>query len=133
LCVPHVLTAVIGLQNEQQPNPVMDATRISDGKTVMLKRIKYLEHPFEIEINQLFSTQPQASDPRNHCVPILEVLKDPEDEDSSILVMPFLRPYYDPKFDTYGEAVECFRQLFEASILRSLPRLSLKPTCYNRD
>jgi hypothetical protein len=111
----------------------MDATRISDGKTVMLKRIKRSVHPFEIEIAQFFNTQPQASDPRNHCVPILEVLQDPEDEASSILVMPFLRPYSNPKFDTYGEAVECFRQLFEVCSLRSLFSLFLKSACHQRD
>lgn len=27
--------------------------------------------------------------------------------------MPLLRSYDDPAFDTFGEAVECFRQLFE--------------------
>jgi hypothetical protein len=111
----------------------MDATRISDGKTVMLKRIERSVHPFEIEIAQFFNTQPQASDPRSHCVPILEVLQDPDDEDSSVLVMPFLRSYYEPEFDTYGEAVECFRQLFEVCVLHYLHGLSLKSVCHQRD
>lgn len=27
--------------------------------------------------------------------------------------MPLLRLYSDPHFDTFGEVIECFRQLFE--------------------
>jgi hypothetical protein len=105
----------------------MDATRISDGKLVMLKRIKNASmHRFEVEIGEFFSAEPQASDARNHCVPILEVLQDLDDEGSSILVMPFLRPYDDPQFDTFGEAVECFRQLFEVSVLGYVPGRLLK-------
>jgi serine/threonine protein kinase len=94
-------------------NPVMDATRISDGKLVMLKRLYKSVHPFEIAISQFFTAEPQASDPKNHCVPILEVLQDPEAEDKALMVMPYFRKYDDPRFDTFGEAVECFRQLFE--------------------
>jgi hypothetical protein len=48
-------------------------------------------------------------------VPVLEVLQDLEDEDLQLMVMPFLRPYDEPRFDTFGEAVECFRQLFEVN------------------
>ena len=33
------------------------------------------------------------------------------------MVMPLLRPYDDPNFDTIGEAVECFRQLFEVVLI----------------
>lgn len=40
-------------------------------------------------------------------------MQDPQDPDIQIIVMPFLRPYNDPKFGTVGEAVEFFRQAFE--------------------
>jgi hypothetical protein len=56
-----------------------------------------------------------ASDPRNHCVPIYEVLQLPDDEDKLILVMPLLKEYDIPRFDTIGEVVEFFQQLFEVS------------------
>ncbi|KAI0363375.1 hypothetical protein BV20DRAFT_958445 [Pilatotrama ljubarskyi] len=92
---------------------VMDAMRLSDGGIVILKRVAQSEHPYEAEISELFSTEPLKADPRNHCVPIHEALRSPHDEDVIILVMPCLHVFNHPRFDTVGEAVECFRQLFE--------------------
>jgi hypothetical protein len=94
----------------------------------MMKRISKSYHPSEVEIAQLFSANSLASDPRNHCIQILEVLQDPEDEDLAVMVMPFLRPYDNPRFETFGEAVECFRQLFEVIILYSPLDWPLKHT-----
>ncbi|EMD33660.1 hypothetical protein CERSUDRAFT_107977 [Gelatoporia subvermispora B] len=91
----------------------LDATRISDEKLVMLKRILTSLHPYEVEIGRLFSEEPFASEPRNHCVPIFETLQDPFDADYQIIVMPFLRGYDKPQFQTIGELAEFWRQAFE--------------------
>ena len=61
---------------------------------------------------QYLSSEPLSLDPRNHCAQLLEVLDLP-DHINQVLVMPLLRPFNSPTFDTFGEAVECFRQLFE--------------------
>ncbi|KAJ7160162.1 hypothetical protein C8R46DRAFT_1001367 [Mycena filopes] len=94
---------------------IMDAERISDGRKVMLKCVSSNAHPDEVKIAQLFSSPPHAGNPRNHCVPILNVLQDPDDDDKRVLVMPFLLPFHrpGPVFDTVGEVVDCFRQIFE--------------------
>ncbi|KAF9501837.1 hypothetical protein BDN71DRAFT_1406986 [Pleurotus eryngii] len=92
---------------------VLDAQRTSDGELLMLKRMEKSVYPQEIEIGQMFSAAPLANDPRNHCVPIYEVLQVPKDEDLFILVMPLLKEHDNPRFDTIGEAVEFFRQIFE--------------------
>ncbi|KAF8215893.1 kinase-like domain-containing protein [Mycena galopus ATCC 62051] len=92
---------------------VMDAVRISDGKLVMLKQISKKTHPFELEIGRFFSSQPRAADPRNHCIPLLDVLQDPKHKDIQIIVMPRMVDMGQPKFDTVGEVVDCFRQIFE--------------------
>jgi len=91
----------------------MDATRVSDGEVVALKHISTKFHPYEVDIGRMFSREPLASDPRNHCVPIYEVLQFPDDSDSVLLVMPLLRSYNNPRFDTVGETVEFFRQVIE--------------------
>ncbi|EGN93995.1 hypothetical protein SERLA73DRAFT_115488 [Serpula lacrymans var. lacrymans S7.3] len=91
---------------------ILDATRTFDGVFVTLKLMNKSRHPYEIEIGQLFSAEPLASDPANHCVPIYDVLQVPEDQDQAIIVMPLLRPFTKPRFDTYGEVVECLHQLF---------------------
>lgn len=69
-------------------------------------------HPYEVEIGQYFSSESLRTDPANHCVPIYEVIPVPE-EQRVIIVMPLLRDYTSPPFCTFGEVVECFRQLFE--------------------
>ena len=80
---------------------------------VTLKRIKRGDHPYEADIALYFSSPALASQPANHCVPVHEVFALDAEDDGMIMVMPLLRPYDDPSFDTIGEAVECFRQLFE--------------------
>ncbi|KAF9814683.1 hypothetical protein IEO21_04978 [Rhodonia placenta] len=92
---------------------ILDATRKSDGRFVMLKKTSKEVHPHEAEIGQYFSSQPLSADARNHCVQIIEVLQDPDEEDTLIIVMPFLREFNDPRFETVGECIEFFRQMFE--------------------
>jgi len=43
----------------------MDATRISDRRPVMLKRLLTEEGPYELQMNRHFSTEPFYSNPRN--------------------------------------------------------------------
>lgn len=92
----------------------MDATRVSDGKTVVLKRFSRRLDPHEKEITMFLGSEPVKSHPRNHFVPIYEVLDIPGEE-YSMFVMPVLHVFKDPSFETVGEALECFRQVFEVS------------------
>ena len=94
----------------------MDATRISDGRPVMLKRLPREEGPYELEINKFFSTEPLASEPRNHCVRLLDVIELPDD--LPILVHPMLRPFSDPPFQTFGEFVTFFSHTCEVSSVK---------------
>ena len=80
---------------------------------VTLKRIKRGDHPYEADIALYLSSQALAPQPANHCVPVYEIFTLNGEDDTMIMVMPLLRLYNDPSFDTIGEAVECFRQLFE--------------------
>ena len=101
----------------------MDATRISDGRYVMLKMLPEDEGPWELQLNRLFTSEPLASNPRNHCAPLLDVIQLPNDP--PIMVHSQLRLYNDPPFHTYGEFVAFFGQLCEVcrqfSQLVSLP------------
>ncbi|KAH9054578.1 kinase-like domain-containing protein [Lactarius deliciosus] len=89
----------------------MDATRISDGRPVMLKRIPNEEGPYELQINRLFSAEPLSSDPRNHCARLLDVIQLPDEE--PIMVHSLLRPFDNPQLQTYGEFVTFFTQICE--------------------
>ena len=91
----------------------MDATRESDNSLVALKRVKKTISPQEVEMAQYLSAEPLRSDPRNHSVPILEVLPVPDDPEITLIVMPLLRPCNDPDFFTLGEAMSFLAQVFE--------------------
>ncbi|KAG2367123.1 hypothetical protein BDR07DRAFT_1351562 [Suillus spraguei] len=92
---------------------VMDATRVLDGLYISLKMVKKSVHPHEVEIGQYFMSKKLSSDPKNCCVPFLDVLSVPDESDIQIIVMPLLLPFTKIPFDTFGEVVECLRQLFE--------------------
>ncbi|KAK2463765.1 hypothetical protein APHAL10511_004203 [Amanita phalloides] len=98
-------------RSQFNPNMFMDAIRIVDGKRVMLKKVG----PNELEISVFFkhSHATITKDARNHCTPIFDVLEVPYEEATAIVVMPFLRPFYTPRFETRGELLEFFRQIFE--------------------
>ena len=96
---------------------------IPTGSRVALKQLFEEDHPYEEDIARYLSSDPLSKDSRNHCVPLLDVLHPPfkdGDRNLRILVMPFLRPFDSPIFDTFGEAVECIRQLFEVGLPYSL-------------
>ncbi|KAF7318271.1 Protein kinase domain-containing protein [Mycena chlorophos] len=93
-------------------NPaIMDARRLSDGSNVVLKKVDQFLHPFELEISEFFTGLGKSRE--NHCIPLLGTLRPPNEANLVILVLPYLRAYNSPRFDTFGEAVELFRQLFE--------------------
>lgn len=96
-----------------QGKTLLDGTDLSTGRLVAFKKISKLEKQQEVEIATFFSNTTLASDPSNHCVPILRVLEPPDDDDCVILVMPFLRHFFDPPFRTVGETVDFFKQIFE--------------------
>jgi len=79
----------------------------------MLKMIPFEEGPYELEINRLFSTEPLSSNPRNRCAPLLDVIRLPNDP--PIMVHPLLRPFYDPRLQTFGEFLSFFAQACEVS------------------
>ncbi|RPD53219.1 hypothetical protein L227DRAFT_658388 [Lentinus tigrinus ALCF2SS1-6] len=92
---------------------LIDAVKTSDGQVVVIKQVPKSVHPYEVEIGRYLTSPPLSNDPRNHCCPILAVLQDPRDPDIQLVVLPFLRRYNNPKFNTVGEAIEFFRQAFE--------------------
>ena len=104
----------------KQRGHLMHAKRQKDDTTVALKLIFKSKYPSEVEIGRFFSTALLADDPRNHCVPILDMLSVPGYENLDIIVMPFLRHFYDPPILTVGEAMGFFQQIFDVRITLSL-------------
>ncbi|KAH9035124.1 hypothetical protein EDB83DRAFT_2649323, partial [Lactarius deliciosus] len=88
----------------------MDAKRIHDGKQVMLKKVVPEERPHELQISRMFSAGGVAKNSRNHCVPLLDVIKLPNSGHQQLMVMPFLLPFDNPRFQTFSEFVAFFTQ-----------------------
>lgn len=97
----------------QGASKFLDGTRISDGATVMFKKDSIAKHPNESAIGHLLSGEPHSSNVTNHCVHVYDVLNIPDDDNHFIIVMPLLQDWAACPFDTIGESVEMFRQLFE--------------------
>ncbi|KAH9970468.1 hypothetical protein BJV74DRAFT_259645 [Russula compacta] len=92
---------------------VMDATRSQDDRPVMLKRVFPEEGPHELAITLQFSFPRLAEDPRNHCVPLLDVIELDGPGSHKLMVFPLLRPFNRPQFQTIGEFVAFFTQICE--------------------
>ena len=97
----------------------MDAVRSSDNDIVALKKVNNIDHECEVEISRHFSFEELRKDPRNHCVPVFDVLDVPDQPDVQIIVMPLLRRCNDPRWRTVGEAVAFFDQIFEVISFRN--------------
>lgn len=91
--------------------------RDTDRLQVVLKQVSRADHPFEEGIHRFLSApgSEMSQDPTNHCIPLLDVLHPPNDSDLQILVMQLLRKCDSPPFDTFGEVVDFFNQIFEVS------------------
>lgn len=99
---------------------MIDAIRIYDSKPVVLKRtFKHAVNGEEAKLTKYFFSPPIRDDPNNHCVPLLDVMDIPDDEGFEILVIPLLRPFDSPRFDTVGECIDLFQQIFKVSPVSS--------------
>ncbi|KAG6898537.1 hypothetical protein C0993_006162 [Termitomyces sp. T159_Od127] len=97
---------------------IVDGIR-ADGSLVVLKEIK-LHSDQEIPIGKLFSSGTLAKHPKNHCVPFMDVIEPSEGSGSAFVVMPYLLDTDNPPFETIGEVVAYFKQIFELAFDSSL-------------
>ncbi|KAF8494179.1 kinase-like domain-containing protein [Russula emetica] len=89
----------------------MDAIRVRDDLQVMLKKVLPEEGPHELRINKLFSSPELATMPDNHCAPLLDIIELQNPEPQKLMVFPLLRPFNQPKIQTFGEFVAFFTQI----------------------
>ncbi|KAI0049902.1 hypothetical protein FA95DRAFT_755910 [Auriscalpium vulgare] len=107
------LKAEDSIFSHARPN-LMDATRISDGEMVYIKNMD--TECLEYTIALLLGSDSLQKDSRNHSVPILDVFQDAEDSSISFVVMPYLRPPHDPKFQFIGEILDFGEQILEGLV-----------------
>ena len=98
-----------------QHDGILDATRLSDGKQVVLKAV--LRDGNEVRIAMMLSSLEALKDPMNHCVPILDYFGDLTRPGPDFIVMPLLRVFYVPDFETVAEILDFVKQTLEVLFL----------------
>ncbi|PSR73557.1 hypothetical protein PHLCEN_2v10476 [Hermanssonia centrifuga] len=93
---------------------LIDATRISDGQLVYMKRVR--SGDAESTIARMLSSGRLSEDPRNHCVPILDYILDKDDPSIAYMVMPYLRLTDSPPFETVNDIIDFGSQIFEGLV-----------------
>ncbi|KAI0057002.1 hypothetical protein BV25DRAFT_1831644 [Artomyces pyxidatus] len=93
---------------------LIDATRLSDGKLVYIKRVATGD--LESSIALTLSSETLRRDPTNHAVPIIDHFPDSEDRDVSYIVMPFLALMDYPEFQYVGEILDFGEQILEGLV-----------------
>ncbi|KAH8823996.1 hypothetical protein DL96DRAFT_1558849 [Flagelloscypha sp. PMI_526] len=98
---------------------ILDALCIFGSKPVVIKRISAQMHAHEVGLLHYFNVHARRTHPQNHCVPMLETLSSPNNDDVMKLVaMALLYPKDIVSCDTVGEVVGCFNQLFRHVFFR---------------
>ncbi|OSD06648.1 kinase-like protein [Trametes coccinea BRFM310] len=93
---------------------LMDARRLSDNKLVLLKKVR--SDSSELEIAKYLWSEELRNDPRNHSVPLLDVIPGFGDEPFCYMVMPFYRYIDDPPMVTVENVLDCCEQLLEGLV-----------------
>lgn len=94
---------------------------MTDGQLVCVKGINTtLGNTQEVQVALMFSRDSLRDDPRNHCVPILDVFQDAQNPAISYIVMPYLRPIEDPPFETVSDVLDFVSQMLEVGCMISL-------------
>lgn len=69
----------------------------------------------EYTIAKSLTSPALLSDPRSHCVPILDYFEDDSEEDLAFMVMPLLRRFDRPPFSFVSEVIDFIHQTLEVS------------------
>ncbi|KAL5530916.1 hypothetical protein ACEPAG_3792 [Sanghuangporus baumii] len=93
---------------------IIDAERLSDGLKVMLKVVD--RDSKEAQIGTYLSSQDHAKDPTNHCVPILDIIRDESEPCVEFIVMPVLRPFDHPPFFNVEEVRDFLKQTLQGLV-----------------
>ncbi|KAG6834913.1 hypothetical protein H0H93_006422 [Arthromyces matolae] len=102
--------------------PIQDATR-PDGSLVALKRIDIGQLQDDLPMLKLLSSKEFLHNPRNHCVPILEIIEPQEGTRTTFVVMPLLYDPELPAFETIGETIKEARfQRIREDVVFSYPQ-----------
>jgi len=106
---------------------VLDAIRMADQAKVVLKKVKTSSQ--EISIGMYFSSALLRNDPRNHCIPILDVIPLPGTDEEALIVMPYLRAF-DHRFEFKFEYIDAVQQCLEGLLFMHQHNVTHLDACW---
>lgn len=80
----------------------------------------------EVEIGKFLSSPELRYNPRNHSIPLFDVVDDPAVPDGVILVLPLLRHLGEPRPESVRESLELVEQTLEVNDCFRLERWLVK-------
>ncbi|GJE92797.1 hypothetical protein PsYK624_089540 [Phanerochaete sordida] len=90
------------------------ATRLSDGRAVVLRKVPGHADAPRLAAQQYLATWPLVSHPKNHAVPLLDALDVPQPHGRTrVLVVPAMQRAAAPGLQTVGEALDFLGQVLE--------------------
>jgi len=92
----------------------IDATRVSDGLLVYVKQTRTEGH--ELRFMAMLSEEKLRSDPKNHCIPLLDFFPDDVDPTFTYMVMPFVRRLDSPMFEDVNQFIVFVDQILEGLV-----------------
>ena len=98
---------------------------MSDGTKVAIKRVP--KGCTELTILKHLTSEEMLKDPRNHTVPLLDVISEDEDPEM-FMVMPLLLEFHFLSFTSVDEVVDFMRQTLE---VRSSHDQSIADNCFS--
>lgn len=102
----------------------IDAIQLSTNRMVWIVRKD--AHDVDVEAFKILHT---PSSPEDHIVPVLDVLQQDEDDSLRYFVLPFLRPFDDPPFETVGDAIDYVDQIMEVRLVSFTPYITYIHAC----
>ncbi|KAF7306345.1 Protein kinase domain-containing protein [Mycena indigotica] len=90
---------------------VLDAIRIADGTKVVLKRVDTRD--VELSVVQYLNSPNVRHHAHNRTALLLDTIPIPDDDNTILIVMPFLRVFNSPIFRHLQEVIEALRQFLQ--------------------
>ncbi|KAF7306329.1 Protein kinase domain-containing protein [Mycena indigotica] len=106
---------------------VLDAIRIEDGSKVVLKRVD--TRHVELPIIQYLNSPDRRHHADNRAAPLLDTIPIPDDDNTVLIVMPFLRLFNSPIFRHLREVIDALGQFLQGLVFMHYHSIAHRDVC----
>ncbi|KAF7306340.1 Protein kinase domain-containing protein [Mycena indigotica] len=106
---------------------VLDAIRVEDGAKVVLKRVD--TRRIELSLIQYLNSPNCRHHAHNRTALLLDTIPVPDDDNTALIVIPFLRVFNSPIFRHLQEVVEALRQFLQGLVFMHYHSIAHRDVC----